>query len=196
MNAGTQPILNEQSKRRILYGTGCVFELTKWIIVIVFVVILIHFFVATIAVVDGASMEPNFYTGEYILVNRFQYIFEKPQRGDAVVLKFPGDPDHKKYIKRIIGMPGERIEVKNGAIYINRLKLSEPYIPAYVLTTADRPIDFVTKTDEYFLVGDNRVNSSDSRIWGTASRRFLIGKAWFEFWPKVKVINTVNYSSL
>lgn len=193
MNTGSQPMLNEQSKQRILYGTGCVFELTKWIIVAVIVVTLIHFFVATIAVVDGASMEPNFQTGNYILVNRFQYIFETPKRGEPVVLKFPGDAEHKKYIKRIIGMPGEHIEVKNGGVYINSKRLIEPYIPKEVVTTSERPVDLTIKPDEYFLIGDNRYNSSDSRIWGTAHRRFLIGKAWFEFWPKIKEIEEINY---
>jgi len=193
MNLGPQSMLNEQSKQRILYGTGCAFELTKWIIVIVIIVTLIHFFVATIAIVDGASMEPNYHTGDYILVNRFQYIFEKPQRGEPVVLKFPGDPEHKKYIKRVIGMPGEHIEIKNGAVYINNLKLAEPYIPSTVTTSSDRKIDFVIKPDEYFLIGDNRLNSSDSRTWGTASRRFLIGRAWVQFWPKWRIIQELKY---
>jgi signal peptidase I len=96
-----------ETKRNVLYTTGCVFELTKWIIVVIILLTLTHFFVATISIVDGISMEPNFHNGEYIIVNRYQYNFGTPERGDAVVLKFPGDPDHKKYIKRIIGLPGE-----------------------------------------------------------------------------------------
>lgn len=193
MNASSQPIVNNQSGQRFFYGTGCAFELTKWIIVAIIVVTLTHFFVATIAVVDGASMEPNFHTGDYLIVNRFQYIFETPKRGDAVVLKYPGDPEHKKYIKRIVGMPGERIEIKNGVIFINGKKLIEPYIPQHVMTTADQPVDIALEADQYYLVGDNRINSSDSRVWHPANRRFLVGKAWFEFWPQIKKIEEVQY---
>lgn len=181
------------ARRNILYSFGCFFELTKWIIVAVIILTLVHFFIATISIVDGVSMEPNFQNGEYLIINRWQYNFGEPRRGDAVVLRFPGDPEHKKYIKRIIGLPGERVEVKEGKIFINGRELHESYIPADVLTLADHPINMVLPPDEYFIVGDNRYNSNDSRVWGTAGKRFLIGKAWFQFYPKIEKIEEVKY---
>lgn len=174
--------------QKFFYGTGCAYELTKWIIIVLVIGTLIHFFVGTLFIVDGESMEPNFHSGQYILVNRWQYNFGKPLRGDVVVLKFPGDPEHKKYIKRIIGLPGEHVEIIDGYVYINSTKFSEPYIPAGVLTLPN--LNRYLRDDDYFLLGDNRYNSSDSRIWGICPKRDLIGRAWFsiypfEFWGKV-----------
>lgn len=167
--------------QKFFYGSGCAFELTKWLIVGLVVLTLIHFYIATILVVDGLSMEPNFHSGQVIIANRFQYLFGQPQRGEAVVLRFPGDPEHTKYIKRIIGLPGEKIEIKGGLTYINGQKLNESYLPAGTLTLPDS----VRKLgpEDYFLMGDNRPDSSDSRIWGVCPKRDLIGKAWFIIWP-------------
>lgn len=167
--------------QKFFYGTGCAYELTKWIIVVLVIGTLIHFFVGTLFIVDGESMEPNFHSGQYILVNRWQYNFGKPERGDVVVLKFPGDPEHKKYIKRIIGLPGEHVEIIDGFVYIDRTKLSEPYIPAGVLTLPN--LNRYLRDDDYFLLGDNRYNSSDSRVWGTCPKRDLIGKAFYTLYP-------------
>lgn len=182
-----------ETNRNVLYTTGCAYELTKWIVVTIIILTLTHFFVATLSIVDGISMEPNFASGEYLIIDRYQYNFGTPERGDAVVLKFPGDPDHKKYIKRIIGLPGERVEVKGGSVFINSKKLNESYIPSNVATLADKPINVVLPAEEYFIMGDNRYNSNDSRVWGTASRGFLIGKAWFEIFPKFKIIERIKY---
>lgn len=167
--------------QKFFYGTGCAYELTKWIIVLLVIGTLIHFFVGTLFIVDGESMEPNFHSGQYILVNRFQYNFGKPERGDVVVLKFPGDPEHKKYIKRVIGLPGEHVEIIDGYVYINGQKLNESYIGAGVLTMPN--VNRYLRDDDYFLLGDNRYNSSDSRVWGIAPRRDLIGKAAFTIYP-------------
>lgn len=166
------------------YGVGCLFELGKGLIVLFILVVLTHFFIATIFIVDGISMEPNFHTGQAVVVNELSYLIKNPQRGDAVILRFPGDPDHKKYIKRIIGLPGEKVEIKDNAIYINNKKLYESYIPSNYLT---EPNQFKNPTtlglDEYYIVGDNRENSNDSRVWGPAQKRFLIGSASFILWP-------------
>ncbi|MBM2820491.1 MAG: signal peptidase signal peptidase [Candidatus Berkelbacteria bacterium] len=167
--------------QRFFYGTGCLFELTKWIIVILVVGTLIHFYVGTLFIVDGESMEPNYRNGQYILVNRWQYHFGIPGRGDSVVLKFPGDPEHKKYIKRIIGLPGEQIQITDGRVYINGKILTESYIPANVRTIPNG--SWKMREDDYFLLGDNRYNSSDSRIWGICPKRDLIGKAVFTLYP-------------
>lgn len=167
--------------QKFFYGTGCIYELTKWLIVLIVLGTLVHFYVGTISIVDGQSMEPNFHSGEYIIVNRWQYLFGKPERGDPVVLRFPGDPEHVKYIKRIIGLPGEEVAIKSGGVYINDIKLPESYIPPGVYTQPD--MVKVLGNEDYFLMGDNRLNSSDSRIWGVAPKRVLIGKPWYIFYP-------------
>lgn len=169
------------TKEKMIYGTGCFFELTKWLIVLLILLTLAHFFIATIFIVDGASMEPNFQSGEIALANRWQYNFGTPERGDVTILKFPGDPEHKKYIKRIIGLPGEKIVIKNSQVYINDRLLSELYIPQGTITAPD--VNRTLGKNEYFIMGDNRENSSDSRIWGVAEKRHLIGKATFILWP-------------
>src|SRR3972149_9776507 len=133
MNNDRRPLVTNSeiqiraAKKNILYGAGCFYELTKWLIVGVLLLTMVHFFVATIFIVDGISMEPNYHTGEFIIVNRWQYLFGHPQRGDVVVLKFPGDPEHKKYIKRIIGLPGENVIIQEGQVFINSRKLVESY---------------------------------------------------------------------
>lgn len=190
MNQNPRAFDSETPKEKFIYGASCAYELTKWIIVLIIVVILIHFFMATIAIVDGVSMEPNFHTGEYLVVDRFDYNFGSPARGDAVVLKFPGDPDHKKYIKRIIGLPGDWVKIEGGQVYLNGKLLNEPYIPSNIATTSDQNIDTIVQPNEYFIMGDNRPNSNDSRIWGTAGRRFLIGKAVFQIYPEFKKVGT------
>jgi len=167
--------------QKFFYGTGCAYELTKWIIVVLVIGTLIHFYIGTLFIVDGESMEPNFHNGQYILVNRWQYLFGKPGRGDVVVLKFPGDPEHKKYIKRIIGLPGEYVQISDGYVYINGQKLNEAYISADVLTMPN--LNRQLREDDYFLLGDNRLNSSDSRVWGICPKRDLIGKTFFIIYP-------------
>lgn len=188
MNQSPIELENDATKQKLMYGAGCAFELTKSLIIVVIIATLINFFLATVAIVDGPSMEPNFHTKEGLLIDRWSYNFGKPLRGDAVVLKFPGDPERKKYIKRIIGLPGERIQIQNGKVYINGSILKETYIPSYTSTDSPtRYIDEVIKPDEYFIMGDNRPNSNDSRVWGTAGKRFLIGKTFVHMWPNPKI---------
>ena len=170
-----------KTKEKVLYSAGCFYELTKWLLVFVIFITLIHFFVATIFIVDGISMEPNYHTGEYVIVDRFQYLFGKPERGDVVVLKFPGDPEHKKYIKRVIGLPGENIIIQDGQVFINGKEINEPYLPAGTETLPN--VNRTLREDDFFLLGDNRPNSNDSRVWGVAPRRYLIGRAWVIIYP-------------
>ena len=179
--APSPPVPKLTPKQKFFYSTGCLFELTKWMAVLIVLGVLVHFFVGTIYIVDGQSMEPNFFSGQSIIVNRWQYNFGSPRRGEVVVLKFPGDPEHKKYIKRIIGLPGEKIAIKDNQIFINDRLLKETYLPQGTQTIPN--LSRVLGTSDYFLLGDNRTNSSDSRIWGTCPERDLIGKAWYTFWP-------------
>jgi signal peptidase I len=124
-------------------------------------------------------MEPTMHTNEYLLVNKVSYMVGDPQRGDIVVLRYPQDP-RRDFIKRIIALPGEEVEVRGGSVYINGRALEEPYIK-------DRPVYTYPKKrvpeNDFFVLGDNRNNSHDSHVWDWLPRDYLIGKAWVAYWP-------------
>ena len=128
--------------------------------------------------VDGYSMEPTLRTGEFVIVNKLAYKLGEPARGDVVVFHFPRNPD-QEYIKRVIGLPGDRIAVRNGQVYINGLLLEEPYIKAPPAYNGE----WVVPEDQIFVFGDNRNNSSDSHNWGGVPMEFVVGKAVFVYWP-------------
>ncbi len=128
--------------------------------------------------VDGASMEPTLQSGEFVIVNKLAYVLGEPKIGDVIVFHFPRDPD-QEYIKRVIGLPGDRISIKGGKVYVNGQLLVEHYIaapPAYEATW-DVPVDSL------FVLGDNRNNSSDSHNWGPVPLDYVVGKAIFVYWP-------------
>lgn len=128
--------------------------------------------------VDGSSMEPSLHSGEFVIVNKLSYKFSEPLRGDVIVFHFPRDPE-QEYIKRIIGLPGDQIEVRDGEVYVNGHQLEEDYIaadPAY-------EIEKQVPEDSLFVLGDNRNNSSDSHNWGAVPLDFVVGKAVFVYWP-------------
>lgn len=186
--------MDEGLKNKTYYLGSWIFELGRYVLILGIILVLIHFFVATIFVTDGPSMEPNLHSGDYLLINRLSYLIgRQPQRGDIVALRFPGDPEHKKYIKRVIGLPGEIIKIESGNIYVDGQLLRETYIPVTIYTRPD--LKQTIKNSEYFLIGDNRPNSNDSRIWGTASRDLLIGKAVFVLypWKNFGLINKPEY---
>ena len=128
--------------------------------------------------VEGACMEPNLYTGQRVLVLKSAYWFGDPQRGDVIIFTSPADPD-RTLIKRVIGLPGENISIIGGDVYIDGSPLAEPYTQgnshAYPLTAIP--------DDSYFVMGDNRERSTDSRNWGVLPRENIIGKAWLCYWP-------------
>lgn len=131
--------------------------------------------------VEGDSMFPTLHNGEYILVNKVDYMVKSPSRGDIIVFQATqaGSPG-KDFIKRVIGLPGETVAVHNDSVYINGRRLNEPYIktePLYTYPPTKVP------ANEYFVLGDNRNNSEDSHLWGDLDRRYIIGKAWVSYWP-------------
>jgi signal peptidase I len=128
--------------------------------------------------VDGSSMEPTLNSGEYVVVNKLAYKFGPPKVKDVVVFHFPRDPQ-QEYIKRIIGLPGDRVNVSNGKVYVNGIRLQEDYItspPQYEDT-------WVIPEDSIFVLGDNRNNSSDSHNWGPVPMDYVVGKAVLIYWP-------------
>ena len=128
--------------------------------------------------VEGDSMQPNLHPEQYVLVDKVSYRLGQPQRGDIVVFQYPLATE-RDFIKRVIGRPGEAVLVSGGVVSVNGQPLNEPYIaapPAYTNT-------WVLGPDDYFVLGDNRNNSSDSHNWGPLNRKYLIGKAIFVYWP-------------
>lgn len=137
--------------------------------------------------VEGTSMMPGLADQERIFINKFTYRFGlgSIERGDTVVFEFPGDIS-KSYIKRVIGLPGDRVRIDDGQVYVNGEPLTEDYVePDY---RDDVPMrEIVVKPDEYFVLGDHRNSSSDSRVWGTVPRKYIYGKAVFCYWPLNKM---------
>lgn len=129
--------------------------------------------------VYGSCMEPNLYTGERLLGNKFVYRFENPSRGDIIVFRFPPDP-HKIFIKRIIGLPGETVEIREGKVYVNGKVLDESYMRN--VAHGDFPPQKVPK-ENVFVLGDNRDSSNDSRFWGDLPIKNIQAKAWLRYWP-------------
>jgi signal peptidase I len=150
---------------------------------------------ASKAIVDGSSMEPNLHHGEKILVNKVAYIFSEPQRGDIIIFDPPVNSDND-YIKRVIGLPGEVVEIKDGTVYIHQtdgtvLTLDESYTledPHYTYTSE------VIPENHYFVLGDNRNNSGDSHYGWFVSRASIFGKAWFAYSPMSDFGFVLNYS--
>lgn len=167
--------------QKLFYATGCVFELARGVIIFAVILALMNAFVGTINIVNGPSMQPNFQDKQILLVDKLSYLTRQPRRGEAVILKFPGDPEKTRYIKRIVGMPGETLAIQSNKVYIDGKELDEPYIPSDFLTEPNMEIKI--GQNEYFVMGDNRENSNDSRVFKTVERRFLIGLAWLIAYP-------------
>lgn len=159
------------------------FELGKWIALLVIGLLMVHYFIATVFVVDGVSMEPNLRTGQILLVNKLAYLAGSPRRGDIVVLRYPGDPKRARYVKRIVALPKETVDVQNGKLYVNSRELREVYLQKSMYFEAEVYSHYRLKDGEYFMFGDNRPASSDSRIWGPAKKEDLIGRARFILYP-------------
>lgn len=134
-------------------------------------------------IVDGISMETNFHNQEGLLVDKISYRFEKPHRGDVIIFKAPTDMS-VDYIKRVIGLPGETVMINNGKVYINGSLLQETYLTAGTQTlTSQTPFTETLGPNEYFAMGDNRNDSSDSRSWGPVPVQNIIGRAWLIVYP-------------
>lgn len=128
--------------------------------------------------VDGTSMEPSLHNGEFVLVNKLAYRFGKPHLGDVIVFHYPRDPK-QEYIKRVIGVPGDKIEIAGGQVYVNGFRLTEPYIAA----PPNYSGSWSVPEGSLFVLGDNRNNSSDSHSWGYVPYNYMIGKSVLVYWP-------------
>lgn len=175
-----------------------IYDVFKTVSTVLGVAFLIRFFLIQPFYVSGQSMEDNFHNNEYIIVDQVSYRFHAPRRGDVIVFKYPMNVAFS-FIKRIIALPGERVTVHNGIINIYNqdnpqgFRINEPYIKSDVITTGD--IDTTLNDDEYFVVGDNRPNSSDSRHWGKLPRNLIVGRVWVILYPfeNFQTIYTPSY---
>jgi signal peptidase I len=175
----------DEDSRSNLWSEGRL--LLRDLIFALMVAALVIVFIVQPVKVEGTSMLPRLHDGERIFVNKLIYYDEyrwapKIERGDIVVFWYPEDPS-KSYIKRVIGLPGETVEIREGVVFINGLPLEENYLdPKENLSTRSQP-PVVVKLNYYFVMGDNRDNSSDSRIWGLVPKKYIYGKALFRYWP-------------
>ncbi len=160
-------------------------EIVRFSIIAILIVIPIRMFIAQPFIVSGASMDDTFHNGEYLIVDQVSYYFEKPNRGDVVVFRYPRDPS-KFFIKRVIGVPGDTITIENSIVTITNnehpdgFELNEPYVEAM---DPAAPMTEVLGDREYFVMGDNRNQSSDSRSWGVLQEERIVGRALVRLFP-------------
>ena len=128
--------------------------------------------------IEGSSMVPTMHDGEYVLINKLSYYLEEPERGDIIVLHYPKDPT-RDFIKRVMGLPGDHIEINNQQVFINGALVDEPYISAEPQYSGS----WTVPEEQVFVMGDNRNNSSDSHNWGFLPQDLIVGKGWVVYWP-------------
>jgi signal peptidase I len=160
------------------------FDIKSWfrdILVAFFIAIFIVIFVVQPVKVEGTSMQPRLVDQERIFVNRFIYQFEDISRGDVIVFRYPRD-HRKSFIKRVLAVPGDEVEIRNGTVYLNGAIMYEPYLNPEFLDNRSFPI-MVVPPGQYFVLGDHRSSSNDSRNWGFVSQELIYGKAFFSYWP-------------
>ena len=161
---------------------GFLYELLETVILIIAIYALVDLASARFYV-DGPSMQPNFFTGQRVIVSRVNYLLGMPERGEIIVFDSPDRPGiDPPLIKRVIGMPGETVEIRDKLVYINGQQLDEPYINE-PCTTSCRDDQWELADDEYFVMGDNRNHSRDSRAFGPVNHEHLIGEALIRYWP-------------
>ncbi len=173
-----------------------VWDFAKIIIIAAIIVLPIRYFLFQPFIVKGDSMVPSFQSGDYLIVDEISYRFGEPGRGDVVVLKYPLDPS-QRFIKRVIGLPGETVDIKNGKVQISKdgqeLLLSESYLPANLATEGN--VHITLTEGRYFVLGDNRQFSYDSRRWGMLPKEDIIGKAVLRIFPiqSLSIVSSPTY---
>jgi len=190
----------ETGKSPWLRSTGeFILEIIKVVVISLAIIIPVRYFLIQPFYVKGASMEPNFYDHEYLIIDEISYRFSDPERGDIIVFRYPKSPD-QYFIKRIVGLPGEQVEIKDGQVYVYNKDYPEGktidenlYLAADTQTHSSELIQL--DGDEYFVLGDNRTFSMDSRNFGAVPRKYIIGRAWLRGWPinKISVFSTPEY---
>lgn len=183
-----------------------IFDLLKTGLVVFVLAFVLRYFLIQPFLVDGQSMMPNYHNKEYLLVEKLSYLLNEPKRGDVVVFRYPKNPNIS-YIKRIIGLPNETVIIKNDIISVKNtdhpdgFQLDETYIPqdfttsVFMGVSSDGAYQKSLKENEYFVIGDNREHSSDSREWGALPKANIIGRAWLTLFPldRISTHQRVSY---
>jgi signal peptidase I len=151
-------------------------EIVETLLLTFFIFWLVHSLVGRYRI-DGSSMNPTLLDGEYLIINNVTYVLDEPQYGDIVVFRHPRN--ELNLIKRVIGVPGDAVKIENGSVWVNGEELTEPYIAA----APNYGGEWNVPPDQYFVLGDNRNNSSDSHSWGFLPKENLLGRALFVYWP-------------
>lgn len=173
-----------------------IFETLKIVVISLAIIIPVRYFLIQPFYVKGASMEPNFHDFEYLIINEISYRFNEPVRGQVIVFRYPLNPQ-EYFIKRVIGLPGETVELKGGRVYIKNAENPDGFLVKEEYLTDDSSTYSVNEKitilgeDEYYVLGDNRTASKDSRTFGAVNKSFIVGKVWVRGWPleKAEVFN-------
>ena len=190
-----EELQNPSAKSEVL---AFVWETIKVVVISLAIILPIRYYLVQPFFVKGASMEPNFEDGDYLLVDELSYRFSVPKRGDVVIFRYPQDPS-QFFIKRIIGLPDETVEIKDNTVTIYNKEKPEGFVldETYLAPEQKTFGNTVTKLDdnEYFVLGDNRLQSSDSRRWGMVNKSLITGKAFLRPWPFIRAsrVRSVYY---
>jgi signal peptidase I len=165
-------------------------ENLEMIFIAILIVVPIRYFLIQPFIVHGSSMEPNFNTQDYLIIDELTYRFRNPERYEVIVFKAPSHLD-QYYIKRVVGLPFETINIKNGQVIItdkkgNSFPLQEDFLPNESVTAGN--LELVLDESQYFVLGDNRLASYDSRNWGPVGEDLIIGRVWLRLWPFQKIV--------
>lgn len=178
---------------------GFLIDVIQTVVLALAIFLIVYLFLLQPHQVRGQSMDPSFSDGEYLLTDKLSYRFGQPKRGDVVVFAAP--PNEKEdFIKRIVGLPGERVGIRDGKVYINGEVISEGYLAQDTLTPPgsflEEGKEVTIAAGEYFVIGDNRLHSSDSRAWGPVPKKNLVGRAWFVYWPpqEIRLVPQVSFA--
>ena len=177
-----------------------VWEITKMVVISLAIIIPVRYFLIQPFYVKGASMEPNFHDHEYLIIDEISYRFNEPQRGDIIVFRYPFNPQ-EFFIKRLIGLPGETVQLRDGHVYVTNTEhpegwqLPETYLDVNLQTNGFDQSSVELSADQYFVLGDNRYASKDSRSFGPVAKNFIIGRVVFRGWPfsKIQLFEGVDY---
>ena len=158
-------------------------------VVLTLLIFLVIRFVVQSYHVEGPSMQPGLHTDEYVLVNKVSYLFQTPGRGDVIVFHYPKDTT-QDFIKRIVGLPGDTVKTDSTHVWVNGVLLNEPYIKEAI--NLNEPSIWKVPPGDYFVLGDNRRVSDDSRYWGFVPKDYIVGKAILVYWPSSnwQILNT------
>ncbi|MFZ5639714.1 MAG: signal peptidase I [Bacillota bacterium] len=159
-------------------------EILESVAIAVILAVIIRFFLFQPFYIPSGSMEPTLKPGDRIIVNKLIYRYSQPKRGDIMVFKYPRDPA-RDFIKRTVGLPEETVEIKDSKVYINNKEIPQPFLEPGLKFGSFGPVE--VPEGSYFMMGDNRNNSEDSRVWGTLPRENIVGKAMFIYWPLSRI---------